>query len=48
MWAAQVAEGRAALDVGCRDGAWTAILSAVGSEPVVGVDFDLVRAAGEL
>jgi SAM-dependent methyltransferase len=38
LWAAQAAEGRAALDIGCRDGAGTAILSAAGSEPTVGVD----------
>src|SRR5688572_3293000 len=38
LWAAQVAEGRAALDVGCRDGASTAALSAAGAEPVVAVD----------
>jgi SAM-dependent methyltransferase len=47
LWAAQVAEGRAALDVGCRDGAGTAALSAAGAEPVVGVDpsAEAVRAA---
>lgn len=46
MWAAQVAEGRAALDVGCRDGAGTAILSAAGSEPVVGVDWSAEAVQG--
>jgi SAM-dependent methyltransferase len=38
LWAAQVARGRATLDVGCRDGAGTSVLSAAGATPVVGVD----------
>jgi SAM-dependent methyltransferase len=38
LWAAQVARGRATLDVGCRDGAGTGVLSAAGASPVVGVD----------
>jgi SAM-dependent methyltransferase len=38
LWAAQAAAGRATLDVGCRDGAGTAILSAGGASTVVGLD----------
>jgi SAM-dependent methyltransferase len=47
LWAAQVADGRAALDIGCRDGAGTAVLSAAGASPVVGVDWsaEAVQAA---
>jgi SAM-dependent methyltransferase len=41
LWAAQAAEGQAALDVGCRDGAGTASLSAAGSSPVVGIDWSV-------
>jgi protein-L-isoaspartate O-methyltransferase len=37
-WAAQVAEGRAVLDIGCGDGSGTAILSAAGASPLLGVD----------
>ena len=49
LWAAQAAEGQAVLDVGCRDGAGTAILSAAGAQPVVGVDSSaaMVQAAQE-
>ena len=49
LWAAQAAEGRAAVDVGCRDGAGTAILSAAGSKPTIGVDSsaEAVQAAQE-
>jgi SAM-dependent methyltransferase len=38
LWAAQAANGRAVLDVGCRIGAGAARLSAAGASPVVGVD----------
>lgn len=38
LWAARAARGRATLDVGCRDGAGTGVLSAAGALPVVGVD----------
>ena len=38
LWAAQVAAGRATLDLGCGDGSGTAILSAAGASPAVGVD----------
>jgi SAM-dependent methyltransferase len=38
LWASQAARGRATLDVGCRDGAGTSVLSAAGAGPVVGVD----------
>jgi SAM-dependent methyltransferase len=38
LWAAEVAGGRAALDIGCGDGAGTSALSAAGSSPVLGVD----------
>jgi SAM-dependent methyltransferase len=37
-WAKQIAAGRAVLDLGCGDGAGTAILSRAGSATAVGVD----------
>jgi SAM-dependent methyltransferase len=37
-WASQIAAGRAVLDLGCGDGAGTAILSRAGSSTAVGVD----------